>query len=173
MPKSLYPYFSMSIYNLIPACKVCNSSFKGQIDFDYEKNINPYEEALDTNLMNFSYLPDDFTSAVGLEPKDLQVVLDYHSEKKDYARLKNNCDIFAIDTLYQNHTDVVSNILKKHYVFNDTYKEIIRTTYPGLFSSTYEVDKMLYETIEKQEVKNAILGKLKYDIKTQLDGTCP
>ena len=26
---------------------------------------------------------------------------------------------------------------------------------------------------DKEQVKNAILGKLKYDIKTQLDGTCP
>ena len=28
LPKSKYPHFSLSIYNLIPTCHTCNSTFK-------------------------------------------------------------------------------------------------------------------------------------------------
>lgn len=37
IPKVKYPYFALSLYNLIPSCYACNSKFKGVMEF---KDIN-------------------------------------------------------------------------------------------------------------------------------------
>lgn len=43
-PKSKYPFLAVSLYNFIPSCHTCNSSFKGSIDFYKNKAIYPYKE---------------------------------------------------------------------------------------------------------------------------------
>jgi len=40
--KSKHPALSMSFYNLIPSCSVCNSSIKGTLDFDLATHLHPY-----------------------------------------------------------------------------------------------------------------------------------
>lgn len=53
-PKTLYPFLSLSFYNLIPSCKVCNSSLKGSKEFEYGKYIHPYEEGFEDKVI-FTY----------------------------------------------------------------------------------------------------------------------
>ncbi|MFD2907191.1 hypothetical protein ACFSX9_00440 [Flavobacterium ardleyense] len=40
--KSRYKYLSLSFYNLIPSCFICNSNLKGNIDFTLDTHIHPY-----------------------------------------------------------------------------------------------------------------------------------
>ena len=40
--KARYPYLSLSFYNLIPSCHICNSNLKGTKEFSLVKNIHPY-----------------------------------------------------------------------------------------------------------------------------------
>ena len=41
-PKARYPFFAISLYNLIPACTRCNSGFKGDDASDLLKMAHPY-----------------------------------------------------------------------------------------------------------------------------------
>jgi len=50
LPKEKYPYLSMSFYNLIPSCSICNSRFKHTIEFDYENYIYPYNENFENEI---------------------------------------------------------------------------------------------------------------------------
>ena len=43
-PKSKYPFLSISLYNLIPACNRCNSNIKGVVDLSIEKHTHPYND---------------------------------------------------------------------------------------------------------------------------------
>ncbi|MBN5381169.1 hypothetical protein JY548_01680 [Serratia marcescens] len=47
LPKSKYPIFSLSIYNLIPCCNTCNSLFKRDKDTLYPLHANPYFQGAD------------------------------------------------------------------------------------------------------------------------------
>lgn len=47
LPKSKYPIFSLSIYNLIPCCNTCNSLFKRDKDTLYPLHANPYIQGAD------------------------------------------------------------------------------------------------------------------------------
>lgn len=51
-PKSIYPFFALSFYNLIPSCHICNSSEKGDLDFNVDTHIHPYFESFD-DVYNF------------------------------------------------------------------------------------------------------------------------
>ena len=50
LPQSLFPYFSLSIYNLIPSCTSCNSSLKGDLNFKAMRHINPMGQSFDDKV---------------------------------------------------------------------------------------------------------------------------
>jgi len=45
--KSKYPFLSLSFYNLIPCCGICNSRIRSTKEFDIQTHINPYAESFD------------------------------------------------------------------------------------------------------------------------------
>lgn len=56
--KELYPLMSLSLYNLIPCCSICNSSLKGNAIFKLSTHIHPYLESTPHEpKFNFSYIP--------------------------------------------------------------------------------------------------------------------
>lgn len=42
LPKEKHPLLSMSIYNLIPSCPICNRGIKHRRDFKYGTHVHPY-----------------------------------------------------------------------------------------------------------------------------------
>lgn len=56
LSKDKHPLLSMSLYNLIPSCPICNRSIKFQDDFEYSKHVHPYQS--DTRRQfRFQYEP--------------------------------------------------------------------------------------------------------------------
>lgn len=163
-PKSIYPFFSMSIYNLVPSCKVCNSSFKGQKDFSFDSYINPYEEAMKDELMKFNYNVSSLTGILGLEEEKLELTIDYDKENEDAKRLKNNNEVFNIELLYQYHRDTVCELLRRQYIFNEEYRGTVLKGYEDLFADEKEMDELLFGLAKDGDTKNTLLGKLRKDI---------
>ncbi len=62
-PKSKYPFFALSLNNLVPTCTTCNSSIKGDDDSikSYKGIIHPYDEKginySDCVKYRFTYIP--------------------------------------------------------------------------------------------------------------------
>lgn len=57
-PESIYPLLSLSIYNLIPSCTVCNSSAKGDTIFRLSTHVNPYCTTSNDPSWKFDYKPN-------------------------------------------------------------------------------------------------------------------
>ena len=120
-PQSKYPFLALSFYNLIPSCKVCN---KIKFDNDDKEYINPYDDRFDMNKnmkfslkitsSNFYYLENSFE-------------IDYKYNKQisdnEKNRIENNLDDFKLKDLYQNHKDIILELIQKvnihfwHYLF--------------------------------------------------------
>lgn len=49
LSQQLYPFFSMSFFNLVPSCYVCNSVYKGSKDFRIPERVNPTEDSFHNN----------------------------------------------------------------------------------------------------------------------------
>lgn len=167
-PKSRYPYLSMSIYNLVPCCKSCNSSLKGTKEFSYNKNINPYEGGLE-ELMKFTYIPNSYDSFYYDDTVKVALAYSKHIDNNLKARSENNNSIFNIYNLYQYHQDTVKRLIKKRIIYNKVYIEDILKQYGNLFSGKEEVVRLMLDNCDIKEAKNIPLGKLVRDIIEELD----
>jgi len=61
--KSKYPFLSLSFYNLIPCCGICNSRYRGNLEFHTASHINPYLESFDENYI-FEFDKFEVTRAI-------------------------------------------------------------------------------------------------------------
>ena len=56
LPKEKHPLLSMSFYNLIPSCPICNRGIKLRREFKYGTHVHPYCSTEDMSL-TFQYAP--------------------------------------------------------------------------------------------------------------------
>lgn len=165
--KNIYPYLSISIYNLVPSCKYCNSSLKGKKEFTYEGNFHPFDEIDADKLYRITYMPKSTNCFLGKE--DFDIELEYNREGKDWQRIKANHDVFKIRETYQYHRDVVAGFIKRRYIYDDGYIEYLFKTYPNLFSSREEVVYFLLSPYNISQTENVPLGKLMKDLVEEMD----
>tara|TARA_B100000508_G_scaffold130740_1_gene118320 strand:+ start:30223 stop:31149 length:927 start_codon:yes stop_codon:yes gene_type:complete len=117
-PQSRYPILSLSFYNLIPSCKICNSTFKGSKPMNLAKHIHPY---LDDVINDFSF---DYKLSSKKLNKCEKISISYNNpESRD--RIKNTLDLFEIEKTYNAHTFIVDQILELKNSLNDDYLEIL------------------------------------------------
>lgn len=115
--RSTYPFFGISLFNLIPACYECNSGLKGsKIKFKNEDHLNPYSESMHA-LYEFS---DEIKLATdgGIEwdkfdetSFSLTCKPRTGSDEDLLKRADINKDVFAIEELYNCHLEIALPIL--------------------------------------------------------------
>lgn len=173
--KSLYPFLSMSIYNLVPACTECNSSIKGSYEFD-EKFLSIYESDLE-DMYQFTYLPQSYDSFWGdgenkiviMYPANESTELGYLEDRRTVdakQKISKNHEFFCIEDRYQYHSPIVQQYLKKRMIFSDTYLKEIYQQFSDLFSDEAELYHLLYGV--EEDYVNQPLGKLKHDLLTEI-----
>lgn len=184
--KVTYPYFAISLFNLVPSCSVCNSSFKGKKKFTVSTHINPYVEDFNDTLnfsagFGFSWgksgkevdidaflgAGNNFTIKLIEAPKvsgDKLGIL-----KKKAKRGLSNAETFKLEAIYGNHKDQVYDLIKTAYYYNENRLEDIKKSTGDLFESREEVlswvlglDSSLID-FEKRS-----LSKFIYDIANEL-----
>ena len=159
--KHIYPYLSMSIYNLVPACKVCNSSFKRGKEFN-SSNISVYEKDLE-ELYRFTYYPIEYDSFIG--DGDVDIEIEY-CKSENARKVMNNQRALNVKEVYQYHANIVKDYIKKRQIYDEAYIEDIYARYSNLFSSKQEVLECLFDI--GSDIKNQPLGKFRTDIAKEL-----
>lgn len=150
-PKSEFPHFSMSIYNLVPCCKFCNSSLKGVNEFGV-KDLSPYEISIDDYAI-FRYQPG-FYREIKFEAEDPVCIYK---------------EIFKIEELYNYHVNIAEELHSK-------YKEYPEFKIKDMMDSGFfESEKNIYEMIlgrisRKDEILDEPLNKFKRDIVKEIYG---
>lgn len=170
-PKSKYPYLSMSIYNLIPSCKFCNSSLKGDKEFEYEKYLHPYEEGFE-NCLKFQFkLCDDFSY---IEENNIKIFLDEDSnDSSKVEKAKNNAKSFQIEALYNYHKKEVKNLILKRKIYNNKYFDELKKDIKKYTSKEFTKEELLEfivsNVLDEDNFHEMTLSKLYKDIVEQLD----
>jgi hypothetical protein len=173
-PKSLYPLFQMSFYNLIPSCTMCNSRLKGQryvnpkIMKDY---IHPYlEEFGKDGRFTYKYIAKNKTHAISSNVNLSIEITNKKNQKLDDCKLqiRKNCEMFKIEEIYQMHTDVVSEMINKFTIYNDIYVEFLKS-FDSHNLSKGEIYKMVYGNyFEPEDFQKRPLSKLTRDVFDEL-----
>ena len=159
-PKSKFPLLSISLYNLIPSCTICNSSAKGSQNVDLENFIHPYDTTHSKPKIEFMAVPSTE------DGKRWTIKID----RKQGSREDNTIKLFCLDKIYKMH-DLLE--LKDIMDFKENYseeylKELMdllknKSINPSL--TTKDVYRMLFG-VEYDDDKNLDrpFGKMKNDI---------
>lgn len=161
--KSKYPFLSLSFYNLIPCCAVCNvtKSFK---DFDTKDYIHPY---LDSLIDKFE-VETDSKSIIDMilkGNKKLDNIKLSLTPKKGYENIiKKHDAAFNLIEIYNEHKDIVFEIYSKQYVYTDSFIKSLKNSFSGKFSDS-EIDRFILGNYTlPEETNNRPLTKMMQDI---------
>jgi len=162
-PRSLYPFLSISFFNLIPSCKTCNSKLKGDKDTFQEEILYPYEENLNDNtkfrikIENVDFLNDK---------TKFQLLIDEQNKKA-----KDSIELFKLKDLYSEHKDIVLEMIQKAEIYNESYIDELFNRYEGtLFKNREDLMRLITcGYITNEEIHKRPLSKLIKDISEELD----
>lgn len=167
IPKAAAPYLSLSFFNLIPSCKVCNQNFKGSKIVTTEDYIHPYFDDLHSMAL-FSIDPplvinNDENSFI---VKTKCVTSDLIAKEKAIRSV----DLFHIDTRYNEFRDEVLRLNELSKIYSESFKlELLKFGWAGrFFTDRSDLIKHLAMTLDlpssEEKAVNHLKGKFKLDI---------
>ena len=124
---------SLSFYNLIPSCYICNSNLKSKRKFKLEFNLHPYIDEFGDDVtfkFDITKRKSHASSLIKFKPIiEIKNGIDVKKEKK-LRKQRNekdsgNIDVFKLDYIYESHYDTVEEIYNKFDKNNPYYKASI------------------------------------------------
>ncbi|MDB5232987.1 MAG: hypothetical protein JWN76_3792 [Chitinophagaceae bacterium] len=167
-PKSKYPLFALSFFNLIPSCPICNRTIKRNQELVYNKYIHPYDDEFG-KVLKFNYRPIDTDSAIGSKA-NYEIVPLLDKSNKLAKSCKKSYKLFKLQEIYEvSHCEEIRELVKKYHVSGGRYLEMLHDTFPDL-GSIEELYQIAFGNFYKEEdFEKRPLGKLVKDIVEQLD----
>ncbi|MGD9655451.1 MAG: HNH endonuclease [Sulfuricurvum sp.] len=168
-PISKYPFFGLSFYNLIPSCKVCNKIKSDNTDREY---INPYDERFDFNKnAKFDFKVKGVNFYRSKEEIKLTCKINKKISLEEKKRIKNNIQDFKLFDLYQNHKDIVIELIQKEFTYNETYLDELMKNYEGtLFKNREDLMRLITcGYVSDEDLHKRPLSKLIKDISEELE----
>ena len=171
LDKATYPFFALSLYNLIPSCHICNSHIKGSTPFEMTRHIHPYFD--DFNSIKKFAVNKNLLSLIHKE-RDFKIVF------KDKKRISNNDRVKAdnhikdlgLETLYNSHKDKVLELVDFSRAYNeDAFQNLVNTFKDSteIFKDTDDVKRLLIgHHVEDENIDKRPLNKLIKDISEEL-----
>ncbi|TCI62859.1 hypothetical protein [Exiguobacterium sp. SH0S2] len=158
-PKKDFKLLSLSLYNFVPSCQICNSRFKLAKGIEI---INPYNQKIDYKKMRFcTTLNKDSTLDIFFnQSTNFEIKLICEDEiYNDHALL------FELEKLYNCHKIFVSEILYKKEAYNNAYKDSFNELFKNMNLSEIDKNRLLYGTeLDENLFYKRPLSKLVYDI---------
>lgn len=164
-PKSKYPYLSISMYNLVPCCSLCNSK-KGSTDTYLNSFIYPFEDEYGYNIYFKVKEGSDIFSNIGLmEKEDIKLEIICNNVNLRDTVDNTNARLKIVE-LYENRSEYINRLLfLKYNIYVEDYINSLKSLngFNQLDSST--LDFLIYgKYLEKDNWDKDILSKLAHDI---------
>lgn len=173
-PRSKYPWFALSLKNLIPVCGNCNQR-KGDTD---EFVLYPYEESFG-NAYSFKSVPVlgiGYLIGQPASESEFRIEIDRVAENaaaKDssyHEHVQNSIKRFGLDALYsESHNTYIAAIYKQHYIFNDAYVDSLVDSFEDVLKTRDDFWRMLYlKEYDDGTLDKTPLAKLTHDIDREI-----
>lgn len=161
-PKNSNPLLAMSLYNLVPSCKICNSSIKGRKEFDLNKEpLNPYMESLDSQI-KFIRKPKNNISPVDVllgHSTDFDFDIREQEASDKYDSAEYMIHFFGIIERYNiQHKEYIQRQVKREVVYDEVLKNKMNSLLEGMDVSVDDT-----HVIDRYIINNQSLGKLMND----------
>lgn len=155
--KETYPILAVSFHNLVPVCHACNHA-KASNAISY----SPHNTKFNTDdLLSFDFYIGGIDYWV--DNKQIGIEIDCSRE------LESNVQELKLREVYQIHSDIVQECIKKAIMFNPDYMTDLFNTYNGLFESEEELYRIVFGNyMEESSYWKRPLSKLTKDILSKL-----
>ena len=155
--KETYPILAVSFHNLVPVCHACNHA-KASNAISY----SPHNTKFNTDdLLSFDFYIGGIDYWV--DNKLIGIEIDCSRE------LESNVQELKLREVYQIHSDIVQECIKKAIMFNPDYMTDLFNTYNGLFESEEELYRIVFGNyMEESSYGKRPLSKLTKDILSKL-----
>lgn len=169
LPKAKFKILQVSFYNLIPSCHVCNQGLKGSKRIYYSKHLNPYEDNPEHSLMRFTYRPTHMTGAQGISNS---FEIEIHSNPKNpmsKKKVDGNKELFQLETIYNEHKDIVQDLIWKKDNWDNSHFEIIKNSFSDFNVTKADAFRLLFGNYyDEKDFTRRPLAKMTKDIAVQL-----
>lgn len=171
LPKSIFPYFSMSIFNLIPSCKICNSSFKGDKS-EFINGVNPFQKGFGPTV-KFEYIFKGSNAINNIDDIDsifIDLIVNKYVDDEEKNQLSINMNNFSTRLLYDQFSSEARLFFEKYRKINNSSLKLIDNVIKGINIKDVEKAKRYYlDVVESEsEFKNKVMSKMKYDLYNDL-----
>lgn len=180
-PKSIYPFLSCNLFNLIPSCSTCNHLKSDQIVcekadeqtrkesqtpiiYPYEKqfgNDGVFRVKIDEEFLTTENLFDDaFLKDSGIDKAEIAII----SSGNNKEEIEKSKEIFHLEEIYKMHKMDLSDFLNRYKKYCDPKrKEIIKLFHDS--ASTPIDDKQLgiFLNIMSSKLEKELLGMIECD----------
>lgn len=156
-PKSKYPMFALSIYNLIPSCHICNSNIKGKKELNIKKHYHPY-------IFENVGIKFGFTVKDDLKKTEIKI-------RCTPGKAKDTVDFFKLDKIYPYHNDESNHIYELYQEYPKEYIDNLNNILKdeNVTISKTRLIKMIYDHYNVKNPDNEILGHLRNDLFEQIE----
>jgi|SRR5690554_259779 len=167
-PKKKYPYFSISLYNLIPSCANCNLN-KGDGDFWTKDYFHPYLDSVGDYFKFTLGKKSDGTillKGASIDHSDLQIDITGTGNIK----VKNHNELFDITGIYGNFTEIASEIIELGREYPESKRKELLKHYKDskdrpLFQDQESIDRVFLRVYpNKKDINKRPLSKFIQDI---------
>lgn len=162
--RASHPYFSLSLFNLIPSCQTCNSDLKNTKKFSLDKFIHPYHDGFEkefkfkTGILRANY------SSGNLDSFNISLVPDKDIVAEIQTKGNNSKVIFLLENIYNMEKKRAGLIIEESFSYSRDYieDEILKK---GIYSSVTEVIEKVFKFTSKiEDFGKETLSKFTHDI---------
>ncbi|MCW8894592.1 MAG: virulence RhuM family protein [Sulfurimonas sp.] len=164
--KKDYPYLAVSLYNLVPSCSTCNqrkSSKKENIFYPYTESFN--------DSAKFKYKGiKSITKNEKIDFLDSKRVIFDIEAINNKEKVEKHIEVFNLKNLYDEHKDIIAELLQKREIYNDSYLDELMQKYEGtLFKNREDLLRLVTcGYVNDNDINKRPLSKLIKDISEEL-----
>lgn len=164
--KDDYPFLSICLYNLYPACSSCNRlKSKNKIEFELYSN-----NTIKTKKSDYKFKLESSAKAKYLISKDSNDINFTFDEPKYSNNIKTFNETFHIEGIYQTQLDIIEELIIKSQIYNISYLKILKNNFsklslqPELFKRT-----LVGNYVNDKDLHKRPISKLMMDIARELE----
>ncbi|WP_338543489.1 hypothetical protein [Paenibacillus tundrae] len=165
-PNSIFKLLSLSLYNFVPSCQICNSRFKLAKGSEI---LYPYESGFDRDTyFDVALTPSSNSDSLigGNTLFNIKLHQTHTGSRAD--QLEGSIRLFQLQEVYQSHKEYVRELLYKQYVYKDAYKKDLTALFDNMQLTEQEIQLFLYgHALQEDKLGNSPLSKLAFDIITR------
>ncbi len=165
--KDEYPFLSICLYNLYPACASCNrAKSNGEVEFNLYTN-----DGVKTLQADYQFKLTPYSKAKYLVTRDVEE-LSFIFEEPDYdnPNVKTFNEVFHIESIYETQKDVIEELIIKSQIYNQAYLKTLKLSFnklslhPRLYKRT-----LIGNYTEDKDIHKRPMSKFMMDIAKDLD----